>query len=182
MRPNTGFSLFEPRAQRVERVVRQGAADHFAERAHDLPVLACLAGRIDGEQAALNAALGVDVGAGFFRVGGARQYDVGTRSAGVAMMPLIHNERIGADAGRVEFVGTEQPQNIDAAIQHLRQRLAVGTWHKAQIKCADTRGGRVQHVEAVPLGRRVHQPTPPTATTPRAPLIRRDAPTQPDRR
>ena len=153
MRPNTGFTCSSRARSASMRVVRQRVADHLAERAQDLPVLARLAGRIDGEQATLHAAFGVDVGAVLFGVGGARQDHVGARGAGVAVMALIHHKRIGADARRVELVGAEQPQHIDAAIQHLRQRLAVGARHKAEIQRADARGRGVQHVEAVPLRR-----------------------------
>ena len=68
------------------------------------------------------------------------------------MMALVDDERVGADAGGVELVGTQQPQHIDAAVQHCVKALAVRARQEAQIERTDTRGGGVQHVEAVPVG------------------------------
>ena len=124
-----------------------------AERAQDRPVLAGLAGRIDRAEAALHAALGVDVGAGLFGIGRAGQDHVGAARAGVAMMALVDHERIGADLRGVELVGAEQPQHVHAAVQHMRQALAVCAGHKADIQRADAGRRGVQHVEAVPVGR-----------------------------
>jgi hypothetical protein len=65
---NTGLTC-SSRARRASIVVvRQRWPTTCAERAQDLPVLARLARRIDRQEAALHAAFGVDVGAGFFSV------------------------------------------------------------------------------------------------------------------
>lgn len=53
---------------------------------YDLPVLPGAAGRADGHQRLLRAALGVDVGGALLRVGGARQHDVRHARAHVAVV------------------------------------------------------------------------------------------------
>src|SRR3546814_13097395 len=78
-------------------VVGQPLADHLGEGAQDGPVLARLARRKSGQTGQLDAALGVHVGGVLLGVGGARQNDVGTVRAGIAVMALIDDE--GALAG-----------------------------------------------------------------------------------
>src|SRR3546814_5887619 len=75
-------------------------ADHLGEGAQDGPVLARLARRKSGQTGQLDAALGVHVGGVLLGVGGARQNDVGTVRAGIAVMALIDDE--GALAGLAE--------------------------------------------------------------------------------
>src|SRR3546814_722653 len=88
-------------------VERQRVADRLGQRPQDLPVLARLAEREAGGEALLHPTLGVDVEPVLFGIGGARQHDVGTVRALVAMMALIHHEGV-AERRCVDLVGTEQ--------------------------------------------------------------------------
>ncbi len=146
------IDLHQPRTQRLERVVGQPVPEQLAERADDRPVLTRLAGRIHRGEAPLHAAFGVHIGAGLFGVGGTRQDHVGTLRAGIAVMALIDDEAVLPDPRRIDLVGAQQPQHLHAAVQHLRDGLAIGTRHEAEVQCADARSGSVQHIEAVPLG------------------------------
>src|SRR3546814_7489915 len=85
--------LDEALTKLAQVVVGQPLADHLGEGAQDGPVLARLARRKSGQTGQLDAALGVHVGGVLLGVGGARQNDVGTVRAGIAVMALI------ADAG-----------------------------------------------------------------------------------
>ncbi len=144
--------LLHPPAQRRQIVIGQRPAHDLAQRADDAPILARLAGRMHGLRPALHAPLGVHIGAGLLGIGGARQNQVGARRAAIAMMSLIDDEGLAADAIGVELVGAEQPHDVDAAAHHLREALRSRSRHEAEIECADPRGGGVQHVEAMPLG------------------------------
>ena len=64
------------------------------------------------------------------------------------MVALVDHEGIGADVGGVELIGTEQPEQVNAAEHHLVHGLAAG---KTEIQCTDAAGRGVQHVEAVPF-------------------------------
>ncbi len=79
-------------AQIAQRVERQWSADRAGHGAQDLPVLARLSGRKHCAPRQLHAALGVDVGAVLFGVGGAWQDDVGSSGATVAVMALVNNK------------------------------------------------------------------------------------------
>ena len=101
-----------PRASR-----RAASAEQVGERAQDRPVLARVAGREGGARRHLHAAFGVDVDAGFLRVGGARQDHVGAMRAGVAVGADVDDEGAGRD---VDLVGAEQEQDVErAGLGHL---------------------------------------------------------------
>ena len=115
-------------AQLRKRIVGKPVAEHVRERAQDRPVLARIAGRERGAAGHLHAALGVDVDAGFLRIGGARQDDVGAVRAPVAMGADIDDEGAGRD---LDLVGAEQEEHVErAGRRHLRcavQPPAPGT-------------------------------------------------------
>ena len=86
MRCEMRMRLEHRRAQlRASELIGQRCAEHVRQRAQDRPVLARVARREARAVGHLHAAFGVDVDAGFFRIGGARQDDVGAMRAAVAM-------------------------------------------------------------------------------------------------
>ena len=150
-RGEDGIGRLEPPAQRLDGVVGQWLAEHRACGAQDFPVLARLARREGCEEAPLHPSLGVRVGAVLLGVGGARKDDVGARGAGIAMVALVDHEGLGADARGVELVGREQPEHVHPAAHHGIEVLAVRAGQEAEVERADAAGGRVQHVEAMPV-------------------------------
>ena len=91
-------------AQRGERVVGKLVPEHIGQRAQDRPVLARIARREARARRHLHAPFRVDVDAGFFRVGGARQDHVGAMRALVAVRADVDDERAVRD---VDLVGAE---------------------------------------------------------------------------
>ena len=106
--------LAHPRPHLVEVVVGQPMPEDVGQRTQDAPILARIARRKDSPTGALNAAFGVDVGRVLFRVGSARQHDVGAFGAGIAVMALVDYES-SAKTGHVDLIGTEQIEDLDRA-------------------------------------------------------------------
>ena len=67
-----GYRFMKLPVKLVETVEGQFRPQHVGEGANDGPVLARLTWRKQGSPNGLGTALGVDVGAEFFRIGGAR--------------------------------------------------------------------------------------------------------------
>ncbi len=123
-------------------------SEHLGKRAENGPILARVAGRKIGAIRQLHAAFRVDIGAGFFRVGSARQDDVGARRAAIAMRALIDHE--GARFHR-DLIGTEKEEHIErAAFRHRRGIKTALPRHEAEIEAPDSRRRRMQNRKAVP--------------------------------
>ena len=102
--------LHQRAAQIGKRVIGQLGAEHVGKRAQDRPVLARVAGRKRRAIGELHAAFGVDVDAGFFRIGRARQDHVGAVRAAIAVGAEIDDERAGR---HLDLVGAEQEQHVE---------------------------------------------------------------------
>src|SRR6185312_5319718 len=124
------------RAQRAERIIRQGLAENARKRAQDRPILARIARREDGAARELDPALGVDVGRVLLGVSGSRKHHIGARGAAVAMVPLIDNESIPKPR-RVDLVGAEEIEELDlaagAAGENAGDVAPACAWNKAEI-------------------------------------------------
>ena len=139
----------DPGAQLGERIERQRLAENGGEGADNRPVLARFAGRKGGAVGHLHAPLGVDVSAGFFGVGRARQDDVGAMRAAVAMRADIDHECARLD---IDFIGTDQEGDIQrASLGHRGGVEAALPRDKADIERADAGGGGVQHRKTGPV-------------------------------
>ena len=93
-----------------------------------------------GAEALLNAALRVHVGAGLLGVGRARQDDVGTMGAGIAVVALVDHEGL-AELRRVDLVGAQQIDDVDLlalrAVQNAGDVATALARHQAEIEAAD---------------------------------------------
>ena len=134
--------------QASERVEGQRFIEHGRQRAQNRPVFARIARREGGAFRHLHAAFGVDVEAGFFRIGGARQDDVGAVRAAIAMGADIHDE--GARR-HLHLVDAEQEQHVKRALaEHGAGIHTALARHEADIERAHQRRFSVQNIEAVP--------------------------------
>ena len=122
-------------------------AERVGQRTQDCPVLTCIAGRECRPVCHLYAAFGVHINRGFFRIGGGRKNDIGTVGPVVAVGADVDNESAGRD---VEFIRTEQKQDIETTGRHLGGIEPARTGHQAEVERRHPRGRAVQYREAVP--------------------------------
>ena len=87
----------------------------------------------------LHAALGVDVDAGFFRIGRTRQDHVGAMRAAVAVAADIDDEGAGLD---VDLVGAQEEDDIER-VRRAPCRPRSGRPARARSRCRDRRHARL---------------------------------------
>src|SRR3546814_9059580 len=107
-------------------------ADDIGKRADNRPILTRLPRRENSSLAKLHAAFGIDVDTILFRVGGARQNDIGAMRAGIAVMALIDDEGI-AQSVRVDLVGAKQVNHgysaLAGSLQEDRKSTRLNSSH-----------------------------------------------------
>jgi len=93
-----------------------------------------MAGRKGGARRYLHPAFGVDIDAGFFGIGRARQDHVGAVRPAVAMGPEIDHEGARRD---LDLVGAEQEHDVEPAGRgHPGGREAALAWHETDVEPA----------------------------------------------
>ena len=84
--------------------------------------------------------------AALFRVGRARQHDVGAVGAGVAVTALVDDEGLVADRRHIDLVGAQEVDDVERAAggsqQHAGNIEAAVAGDEAEIEARHARGRR----------------------------------------
>ena len=135
-------------AQGANRVEWERLTQRPREGSQNRPIFTRVARRESRARGSLDAALRIHVKAGFFRIGGARQDNIGAMRPAIAMRADIDDEGARRD---IDFVGAEIEQKIECAGLHkIFGRKSALLWRKAKVKRANPRRRRVQHGKAIP--------------------------------